>query len=291
MAAKLTWLVTGASAGIGQSICIAALDAGHRVIGTTRDVSRAEATSPDFAAKGGIWIQLDPAHPDSCSHFAKVLEQYNIDVLVNNAGYAFIGGVEDTSEEEVQDQMNVNFWGPLRAIRAVLPHMRARRKGKIVLISSGSVYMSLPGRGAYVASKAAIAALHESLKKEVEEFGIKVLIVEPGAFRTPWTTNFKSPAAYESSRGFSEGYKGTIIERWVGMAQNVKTAPLPDVIKGNPDKAAREIVKAITGDDHGYLRLILGPDCAKAVEQKLGEIRHDLEATREIAMSTDGELP
>ncbi|KAI8948347.1 hypothetical protein F4801DRAFT_604498 [Xylaria longipes] len=285
-----TWLVTGASTGIGQSISIAALDAGQKVIGATRDVARAQATNPEFTAKGGIWLQLDPADPDSSKHFAKAQEEYDFDVLVNNAGYAFIGGVEDTSEEEVQDQLNVNFWGPLRAIRAILPFMRAKRRGNIVLISSGIVYMSLPGRGAYAASKAAIEAIYVSLEKEIEEFGIKVLIVEPGAFRTTWTTNFKSPVAYESTKGFSEGYKGTTVEQWVGAAQAVKTTPLPDVVKGDPDKAAREIVKAVM-EGHDYLRMILGPDCIKSVEQRVGEVCRDLEATRAIAMCTDGDIP
>lgn len=91
-----TWLVTGASSGIGQSISIAALDAGQKVVGATRDVARAQATSPEFAAKGGIWLQLDPAHPDCSENLAKAQEEYDFDVLVNNAGYAFIGGVEDT---------------------------------------------------------------------------------------------------------------------------------------------------------------------------------------------------
>lgn len=149
--------------------------------------------------------------------------------------------------------------------------------------------MALPGRGAYIASKAAIEGLHESLKKEVEELGIKVLIVQPGSFRTSWTAHAKSPAAYESSMSFSEGYKGTVVERWVGMANNIKNTPLPDVIKGDPDKAAREIVRAVV-EGHDYFRLLLGPDCAAAAEQKLGELGHDLEATREIAMSTNGEI-
>lgn len=96
MPAETTWLVTGASSGIGQSISIAALDAGHKVVGATRDVAKAQTANPRFAAKGGIWLQLDPAHPDSHSHFAKAQEEHDVDVLVNNAGYAFIGGVEDT---------------------------------------------------------------------------------------------------------------------------------------------------------------------------------------------------
>lgn len=91
-----TWLITGASTGFGRSISLAALASGQRVIGATRDVDRARATNPDFAAKGGVWIQLDPARPESSDLFAKAQEEYDVDVLVNNAGYAFIGGVEDT---------------------------------------------------------------------------------------------------------------------------------------------------------------------------------------------------
>ncbi|KAI0417232.1 hypothetical protein F5X98DRAFT_163978 [Xylaria grammica] len=285
-----TWLVTGASSGIGQSISIAALDAGHKVVGATRDIAKAEAANPSFATKGGVWIQLDPAHPDSFSHFAKAQKEHDIDILVNNAGYAFIGGVEDTSEEEVQDQLNVNFFGPLRAIRAILPSMRAKRRGHIVLISSGIVYMSLPGRGAYSASKSAIEALHDSLRQEVKELGIKVLIVEPGAFRTTWTANMKSPAAHESTSGFSKGYKGTAVEQWVGPVQAIKSAPLPDQIKGDPDKAAQQIVKAVV-EGHDYLRMVLGHDCVLSAERRLEEIRRDVEATRAIAMSTNREEP
>ncbi|KAI1737627.1 hypothetical protein F4680DRAFT_210170 [Xylaria scruposa] len=286
-----TWLVTGASSGIGRSISIAALKAGQKVVGATRDVARAQVTNPEFTAKGGIWLQLDPADPDSSKHFAKAQEEHDFDVLINNAGYSFIGGVEDTSEEEVQDQLGVNFWGPLRAIRAILPSMRAKNHGHIVLISSAIVYMTVPGRGAYSASKAAIEAMHVALQKEVEEFGIKVLIVEPGSFRTTWTENFKTPIAYEDTHGYSEGYKGTTVEWWVGSAETIRTTPLPpDVVKGDPDKAATEIVKAVI-EGHDYLRMFLGPDCIKSAEQRIAEIRRDLEATRAVAMTTDRDMP
>lgn len=91
-----TWLITGASSGFGEAIAAVALDAGHKVIGTSRNIETARAANPSFAAKGGIWVQLDPAEPASGTTFARLAEQYGIDVLVNNAGYAFIGGVEDT---------------------------------------------------------------------------------------------------------------------------------------------------------------------------------------------------
>lgn len=140
-----TWLITGASSGFGKSLALEALSSGHRVIGTTRDVSKAQAQVPEFAARGGIWIALDPGDKTSFDAFAKLSREYDVDVLVNNAGYALIGGVEDSSEDEVRDQLEVNFYGPLRAIKACLPVMRAKRSGHIVLMSSGAGYViSIP---------------------------------------------------------------------------------------------------------------------------------------------------
>lgn len=91
-----TWLITGASSGLGKSLASEALKAGYKVIGTTRDVGKAEIAYPDFSANGGIWIGLDPAQSDAYDRFVKCSQEHNVDVLVNNAGYAFIGGVEDT---------------------------------------------------------------------------------------------------------------------------------------------------------------------------------------------------
>lgn len=95
-APRLTWLITGASSGLGKSLSSEALRAGHEVIATTRDVDKAEAAYPDFSRRGGIWIGLDPAQHDAYDQFAKYAQEHDVDVLVNNAGYAFIGGVEDT---------------------------------------------------------------------------------------------------------------------------------------------------------------------------------------------------
>ncbi|KAI0450348.1 NAD(P)-binding protein [Xylaria acuta] len=282
-----TWLITGASSGFGESIASVALEEGHKVIGATRDVAKAQVANPGFAAKGGIWLQLDPAHPDSFNQFSKAQEEYDIDVLVNNAGYAFIGGVEDTSEQEVRDQMEVNFWGPLRAVQAVLPSMRAKGRGNIVLISSGAGFIARPGRGMYSASKFAIEAIHESLKQEVETLGIKVLIVEPGAFRTKFSLRLITPAAHVD--GFSEGYKGTALDSMVTMSKGITELPPAQFVKGDPEKGAKHIVKAVV-EGHDYLRMILGGDCVLALEQKLGQLNHDLEATRAIAMSTDTEI-
>lgn len=95
-ATRPTWLITGASSGLGKSLSLEALRAGYKVIGGTRDVGKAEASFPEFSAQGGIWISLDPGHKDAYDRVAKCAQEHNVDVLVNNAGYAFIGGVEDT---------------------------------------------------------------------------------------------------------------------------------------------------------------------------------------------------
>ena len=95
-AASSTWLITGASSGLGKSLVLEALKAGHRVIGTTRDITKAKTACPEISAKGGIWVELDPSQKNAQDRFAKCAQEYDVDVLVNNAGYAFIGGVEDT---------------------------------------------------------------------------------------------------------------------------------------------------------------------------------------------------
>ncbi len=144
--------------------------------------------------------------------------------------------------------------------------------------------MARPGRASYSASKFAIEAVHEAISQEVQAFGIKVLIVEPGGFRTPFLSRIITPARYRSGTGFSEAYKGTPIEQMVSFSRSLTSTP--DVFKGDPDKAARATIKAVV-DGHEYLRLPLGPDCVASLETKIGQLQRDLEATRAIAMATD----
>ena len=169
---------------------------------------------------------------------------------------------------------------------AVVPGMCILLKpvGSTGLISSFVLdrFIARPGRGTYSASKFGIEAFHESLSHEVRSLGIKVLIVEPGAFRTPFATRQVVPAAFEN--GFSAGYTGTPVEAMVSMSRNLTAAP--DWIRGDPEKAARIILNA-TVEGYDYLRLPLGKDCVAALEAKIGELQNDLDATRSVAITTD----
>lgn len=141
--------------------------------------------------------------------------------------------------------------------------------------------MASPGRGTYSASKFAIEAVHESLFLEVMTFGIKVLIVELGAFRTPFS-RLITPAQYDS--GFSDAYKRTVIDQTVTLYRNMTS--LPDFVKGDPDKAALAIIEAVD-DGYEYLRMPLGTDCVEMLEEKIERLRRDLEANRGIAKWTE----
>lgn len=144
-------------------------------------------------------------------------------------------------------------------------------------------FIARPARGAYSASKFAIEAIHESLSHEVESLGIRVLIVEPGAFRTPFASRIITPAQHQGNGGFSPGYEGTSVEKMVrGMSD---TAQFVDSIKGDPRKAAMAILKAVEGGRE-YLRLPLGMDCVVALEGKIASLQRDLDLTREMASST-----
>lgn len=181
--------------------------------------------------------------------------------------------------------MEVNFYGPLRAIRACLPTMRAKRSGHMVLISSAAGIFARPARSTYSASKFAMEAVHESLAQEVQSFGIKVLIVEPGAFRTPFASRIVVPAQHSSTGGYSETYKGTVVEQLVRGTRGM--AAMPDSVRGDPDKAARAILDAVNSGDYSYLRMPLGNDCLALLEAKIGKLQSDLDATRGIASNTD----
>lgn len=158
---KLTWLVTGCSSGFGLSLTRAALAGGHKVIATSRNPSRTPDLVAEIESKGGKWVQLDVDSRDSGNVITELESRGDhIDVLVNNAGYSIYAPIETFEEEEVRSQMETMYFGPLRLIRAVLPHMRQRKSGVIVHMSSGASLDGIPTMGVYAGAKAGMDGMY-----------------------------------------------------------------------------------------------------------------------------------
>lgn len=166
----LTWFITGAASGFGLALTRLALAKGHRVIATSRDPSRIPELVSEVQKEGGQWLSLDVNDKDAYQLIEKLeAEGTAIDVLVNNAGRSLHGPAESIAEDEVASQMETHYFGPYRLIRAVVPHMRARRQGLILNFSSGAGVDGRDSMGAYAASKAAMdgklgCSIHPSLR-------------------------------------------------------------------------------------------------------------------------------
>ncbi|OKL60526.1 hypothetical protein UA08_04203 [Talaromyces atroroseus] len=283
--ASPVWLITGSSGGLGYSLTLHVLAAGHRVVATVRSSSKSAAVVKEIEARGGKIVELDIAKPDTISAAAKQAESFygHIDILVNNAAYSLLGAVEDMTDDEGALQFETNFFGPVRLTRALLPSMRARRTGTIVNISSIAGQDGRPSCGMYAASKFALEGLSETLAHELAPFNIAVLVVEPGAFRT----NFLQ-AAQITKAGVSEPYK----EGPVQIALDKFDAANGNQI-GDPAKGVARIFEVVTGEGLAgglkgkILRLPLGSDCVARLEQKLESVTGDLKLAREASLSTD----
>lgn len=185
MAEKETWLITGCSSGLGKSLALEALEQGNNVMVTARNLEKLAEFAERFP-ETALLALLDVTDEASVeAAIRKGIEKFGkIDVLVNNAGYCLRGAVEECSEAEIRRQFDVNFFGAVRTIQKVLPHMRKARKGAIVNFSSIAALSTSPGSAFYGASKCALEGLSDGLRKEVNPLGIKVLVIELGPFKT-----------------------------------------------------------------------------------------------------------
>jgi NAD(P)-dependent dehydrogenase (short-subunit alcohol dehydrogenase family) len=220
-------------------------------------------------------LRLDVTKADEIQHAVEAaLARFGqIDVLVNNAGYSVVGAVEETSEQELRSAMETMFFGAVATTRALLPHMRERRSGSIVQLTSVGGLITAPGFGPYCAAKHALEAISESLAAEVAPFGIHVSIVEPGAFRT----RLFGPAF--RSMPVMEVYAATVgpTRAYAASAEGVQ--------EGDPAKAARAIVDAVDAGAPN-LRLPLGADAVRSIRAKLAQVTADVDATERIAVGT-----
>lgn len=268
-----TWLITGCSSGFGQRLALAAARRGDRVIATARDVEAIEDMAEPF---GGRMITLPLDVTDAAAAkaaVAKAVETFGgFDVLVNNAGYGLFGAIEEGTPEEYRPMFEVNVFGLIETTRAALPVLR-HSGGTIVNMSSGAGIAGSGGGGYYNAAKFAVEGISEALAGELEPFGIRVLIVEPGPFRTDFLGRSIRMAANEMPEYAASSRKH------YRETNNGNQA-------GDPDKVITVILQAVDADD-APLHLPLGPIAHAIAERKLAAFRSDIDAWRDISIATD----
>jgi NAD(P)-dependent dehydrogenase (short-subunit alcohol dehydrogenase family) len=270
-----TFLITGVSSGFGQALAEAALSDGHTVAGTVRndaDKQKFEALGPRAHA-----LVLDvtdtkaiaPAVNDAESRIGA------IDILVNNAGYGHEGILEESSIDDLRRQFEVNVFGAVVMIQAVLPAMRKRRAGHIINITSMGGIITLPGLSYYHGSKFALEGISESLGKEVRDLGIRVTAVEPGGFRTDWAGR----SMVRASRSIAD--YDPIIEPIRKRRMELSGWQI-----GDPRKAAQAMLK-LALSDNPPAHLLLGSDAVRLVEEKMKSLQAEFDAWKSVSLSTD----
>ncbi|MFE4371319.1 oxidoreductase [Streptomyces sp. NPDC056835] len=269
-----TWLITGGSQGLGKALARAALDAGDQVVVTSRRPESLAALKAEHPERLEA-VALDVTSPSEARDVvaAAVGRFGSLDVVVNNAGYAATGSVEDFPEDEFRAQIEANLYGVVNVTRAALPVLRGQRSGHIVQISSiGGRVGGTPGLSAYQTAKFGVAGFSEVLANEVAPLGIKVTVVEPGGIRTGWAAGAAMAAGPVSAD--YEQTVGASLERFA--AYNGKEP-------GDPARMAEAIIGAVDAQEPPR-RLLLGGDALGIAlasgEERLAEARKWAEVSR-----------
>jgi NAD(P)-dependent dehydrogenase (short-subunit alcohol dehydrogenase family) len=272
------WLVTGANSGIGKGIAKAALRSGDQVVATARNMDKLDAAFPSEETPALALVQLDVS--DAVQAAAAVEQAVarfgRIDVLVNNAGNSYLGNFEELTNADIAEQMNTNFFGLVNMLRAGLPVMRRQRAGHIINISSVAGAVGLKHCAAYGASKFAVEGLSMAVSAEVEPFGIRMTIVEPGFFRT----SLIDPKHARFAENTIDDYaaEGSTRETW---------AAYDGTQQGDPAKLGEALVKIAAMDEP--LKLFLaGSDAVAVIEPVLAERLRAIRDNTALSASTDG---
>lgn len=271
-----TWLITGCSTGFGRELASAVLARNWNAVVTARD----PATIQDIVAGhdvSALALRLDVTDRKQVASAVKEAEARfgAIDVLVNNAGYGYRGAVEEADEIEVRELFETNFFGLVSMIQAVLPGMRAHRRGHIVNISSVAGRMAQPGSGYYSATKFAVGGLSDALRKEVGPLGIRVTVVEPGGFRTDFAGR-----SLRQSKHTIDDYAATAGARRKENSSTDGRQP------GDPARAAQAIIRAVQADKPPF-RLALGRSAVQRIRTEIDTQRQELDAWEETANGAD----
>ncbi|MGO4501564.1 MULTISPECIES: oxidoreductase [unclassified Dyella] len=277
MSASKTLLITGVSSGFGRALAQEALAMGHRVVGTVRN----EQAREEFKALAGgdaTGRLLDVTDFDAIDGVVADIEKTvgPVDVLVNNAGYGHEGILEESPLADMRRQFDVNVFGAVAMMKAVLPYMRSRRRGHILNITSMGGHITLPGISYYCGSKFALEGISEAVGKEVKPLGIAVTAVAPGSFRTDWAgrSMVRTPRSIADYDGLFDPIR---------EARQQKSGRQ----LGDPVKAARAMLELIAHDSPPA-HLLLGSDALELVRQKLSLLGEDIDRWESITRSTDG---
>ena len=277
MSAIKTLLITGVSSGFGRALAQEALAMGHRVVGTVRN-EQARREFEALAASNAIGRILDVTDYDAIDGVVADIEETvgAVDVLVNNAGYGHEGVMEESPLAEMRRQFDVNVFGAVAMMKAVLPYMRHRRRGHILNVTSMGGYITLPGISYYCGSKFALEGISEVVGKEVKPLGIAVTAVAPGSFRTDWAgrSMVRTPRSIPDYDGLFDPI------REARQQKNGKQL-------GDPAKAAQAMLSLIDSDSPPA-HLLLGSDALNLVRQKLFDLTAEINQWEKTTRSTDG---
>ncbi len=268
------WFITGISRGLGKALASVVLASGDTVIGTTRtgkaDWGRGEPRLTVIALELTDVESVRKAVAEAYSLYGR------LDIVLNNAGYGLLGAIEEASLEETEHVFAVNFRGPLALIAAVLPLLRQQRSGHLVNVSSIAGLAPMAGSGLYAAAKFALEGLSEALAQELAPLGIRLTLVEPGAFRT----EFLSSDSIRRSKRRIEDYDRTATKNIDHLAN------IAGKQAGDPERGAKAILTAVNAD-RPPLHLVLGTDALRRTREKLATLSSELDLWQELSTSTD----
>lgn len=269
--------ISGVSSGFGQAIAKVALDCGHLVVGTVRRKEDQDAFTNHASGRAHAYL-LDVTNTEDIADIVENVESTHgaIDVLINNAGYGHEGILEESSLEEMRRQFDVNVFGPVSLMKAVLPYMRTRRRGHIINITSMGGYITMPGIAYYCGSKFALEGISEVLAKEVASLGISVTAIAPGSFRTDWAGR----SMVRSKRSIAD--YDDLFDPIRRAREEVNGKQL-----GDPDKAAQAVMTLIDSEVPPQ-HILLGSDAHRLVMTKLRDLRHEFQEWEDLTLSTDG---
>lgn len=274
-----TWLITGCSSGIGAGIAKAVLKSGDQAVVTARNADKVRQIVDQYPDRA-LALSLDVTDNASIQNAVKEAEKRFgvIDVLVNNAGYGYRSAVEEGEIDAVNMLFQTNLFGPVELIKAVLPGMRSQKSGAILNVTSIAAARSAIGSGYYAASKAALELLTNGLMKEVEPLGIKVMVVQPGAFRT----RFYDSESLQGTKSAIGDYEATVGKSRPGNFENNHQQA------GDPDKAGEVIVNVVNSGEYPEI-LTLGKAAVTAVKSTLEAKIAELDKWAEVSARADYE--